>query len=230
MSEGSIMTEAVEILVELLRPSGNRGRPLTVVRSKLEELLRADGFENPSAIAEQAIQHALEKWAVDKTVDEPEPEDKVPDSGEVWFLRALSPQESAVLQKLPEVEQAVLRILWNRDLGADLGAMRADDLLDELLKGGFGIDEVPIVVDRVQKFSTVDKDGRIEYWYGLIPRYEQTEEFKASMEEATEKLMEREWREDRAIAREEAQERRKAARKKKATVEKKKASTNRKPE
>ena len=214
--------ETAEILVSLLRASGKRGLPLTIAQNRLEERLKTGGCDNPSLTAEQAIQYALDNWIVDKIVDAPETQDGVPKLGEVWFLTALDPQETAALQKLPQVEQMVLKILRSRDLRVRLGAIRAGDLLEQLRQQGFHIDRVPIVVDTVEEFSTVDEEGRIEYWYGLIPRYQQTEDYKAMIREGAERAIENRTRVDEAIARSEAaREKRNAARRKKRAAQKK---------
>jgi hypothetical protein len=209
------MTETVDALIDILRPSGNRGLPLSVVQSRLEERLRADGHADPSTLAGQAIDSALDNWTAEKIIDLPAPEDGVPDEGEVWFLRVLDPEESEALRRLPEAKQAVLRMLWKRDLRDRLGALPTEIVSTELQMRGIEPHGLPTVADRVQGYMTVDGDGALEYWFGLIPRYTRTEEFRRALEENCEAAFKRHTWQEKAATHDTAYERRKAARKKK---------------
>ena len=227
---GEMTTKPVDILLDLVSATGKRGLPLTFAVRKLEEKLRLEGYANPAEIAQETILEALESCSVDKIIDEPESKEESPSLRPIWLLRLLSPEESSILQRLSPGAKALLKILRESEWDGSIGVIRENLALEKLREKGFNFEHVPRISERTGIFFKPGDGNSIPYCY-LLPEDERSEEFKASMKEADEELMEREWREDRAIAREEAQERRKTARKKKATAEKKKkSSTNKKPE
>ena len=131
-------------------------------------------------------------------------------------MRALDSQKCEALRGLPEAKQAVLKMLWKRDLRNRLGAITGEIISAELQRRGIAAHGPPTVADRVQGYITVDGNGALEYWFGLIPRYTRTEEFRRAVEENCDAAFKRHTWQEKAATRDEAYERRKAARKKKS--------------
>ncbi len=150
----------------------------------------------PTRRVQQAIQHALDNWLIDKVIDYPLNSEGKEVGRLTWFLCPLSEEESDFLKNLPDIEKTVLKILRERETEYGLGTMSEEDLLLRLEELGFEADYVPIIEDRVSDFYEPENDELIA-WYYLVPRFERTPEFKKTMKELDKLSLRKELRYER---------------------------------
>ena len=187
------------LLVEILKEkSSMAGTPLVIVRGRLNELARNHGLALGDYGVDVVIQHALDKWVVDKTIAELDLKMKkelgLPWEFPTWHLKLLSPEETEWHRNLKPLAKAIIRLLRDQNDPRTLGSMPIEIGRKALIDAGFAdVHKYPGVGDKVRSFMSY-VDGEMQSWFGLIHEFEKTEEYKQWSEEQDRRFQEKEQR------------------------------------
>jgi hypothetical protein len=130
------MSEAIIILLDILRRTEARGLSLAVVSEQLETHLAQEGHPDAPSPAAATIGKALDDCLIDEAIDDPLGFDVAGPHGDVWFLRIPNEKETEELLGLTEVERAFPRMLQNTETEKGLGEMRENVALAKLREKG----------------------------------------------------------------------------------------------
>ena len=193
------MEFATKLLVEILKKeSGWAGTPLVLVRERLNDSARNHGLALDDHGVDVVIQHALDKWVVDKTIAEldlkMDKELGLPWGLPTWHLKLLSPEETEWHRNLKPLAKVIIRLLRDQNDPQTLGSMPIENGRKALIDAGFAdVDKYPYVVDKVRHFMS-NGDGEMQPWFGLIHEFEKTEEYKQWSEDQSQRYLEKEAR------------------------------------
>jgi len=193
------MEFATKLLVEILKKESSwAGAPLVIVRERLNDSARNHGLALDDHGVDVVIQHALDKWVVDKTIADLHPKMEkelgLPCGLPTWHLKLLSPEETEWHMNLKPLAKAIIRLLRDQNDPQTLGSMPTEIGRKALIDAGFAdVDKYPYVVDKVRNFLSY-VDGEMQWWFGLIHEFEKTEEYKQLSEERFQRYSEKEAR------------------------------------
>lgn len=193
------MKFAAELLVEILRKESSwAGTPLVIVREHLNDSARNHGLALDDLEVDVVIQHALDKWLVDKTIADLHPklqkELGLPWGLPTWHLKLMSPEETEWHRSLKPLAKAIIWLLRNQNDSRILGSIPTEIGRKALIDASFtDVDKYPFVVDKVRSFMS-NVDGENEWWFGLIQEHEKTEEYRQWSEEQSQRYLEKEAR------------------------------------
>ena len=198
------MKFAAKLLVEILKKESSwAGTPLVIVRERLNDSARNHGLALDDLGVDVVIQHALDKWVVDKTIADLHPklekELGLPLGLPTWHLKLMSPEETEWHRSLKPLAKAIIRLLRNQNDSRILGSILTEIGRKALIDAGFAdVDKYPFVVDKVRSFMC-NVDGENKWWFGLIEEHEKTEEYKQWSEERLQRHLEKEVRYQRML-------------------------------
>ncbi|TFF91772.1 hypothetical protein EU545_02950 [Candidatus Thorarchaeota archaeon] len=162
----------------------NRCVSLKAIYSRMDQALSNRPKEERREITSKAIEAILNGWKALKVVDYDN------QSKLAWHLKALTDKEIQEYRELPETAKALLKMLYQSHDGFQPGAMKHDDVLKNLRKHGFDVDDIPYALGIVEEAIAGDD----EWWVYLKPMYEFSDEFKALQKESEEKAWKKqEW-------------------------------------
>lgn len=193
------MEFAIKLLVEILKKESSwAGTPLVIVRKRLNDSARNHGLALDDHGVDVVVQHALDKWVVDKTIAEldlkMDKELGLPWGLPTWHLKLLSPEETEWHKNLKPVAKAIIRLLRDQNDPQTLGSMPIEIGRRTLIDAGFAdVDKYPYVVDKVRHFMS-NGDGEMQPWFGLIHEFKKTEEYKQWSEDQSQRYLEKEAR------------------------------------
>ncbi|MHA3964469.1 MAG: hypothetical protein AM325_013120 [Candidatus Thorarchaeota archaeon SMTZ1-45] len=179
--------ECADELLKILEKAGKKGIQLGLVKKDLRKHLRNLAKKEQDLAIEASIKHVLDEWRAIKIVDEDA------SSELTWYLKYLTEEESKRFRELSEVDQMLLRILFDFEGGFQPGAMKKDEAIKKLRELGFSLEDINVIPGIVSKTRVPDDDG-MQMWVYIIPQYEFSEEYKALQEESLEKSRKREER------------------------------------
>lgn len=167
-------------LMALFSNMDKKSIPLEIVIKELCNDYQIEGIE-------QAIEHALDDYRIDKVLDYPDSEWNLYGGRPLWHLMKLTSEDADRLRSLRKVDLALLQLLKNQTAPKSEGEMKSDDARIILQEQGFAEDETKFlwVEDYVDHHYEYD-DGKSIEWCRLIPENEKTEEYKRAMEEIRE--------------------------------------------
>ena len=186
------MKFAAKLLVEILKKESSwAGTPLVIVRERLNDSARNHGLALDDFGVDVVIQHALDKWVVDKTIADLHPklqkELGLPWGLPTWHLKLMSPEETEWHRSLKPLAKATIRLLRNQNNPSILGSILTGIGRKALIDAGFAdVDRYPFVVDKVRSFMS-NADGENKWWFGLIEEHEKTEEYRQWAEEQSQR-------------------------------------------
>jgi hypothetical protein len=192
------------LLVEILKEKSSiAGTPLVIVRGRLNELARNHGLALGDYGVDVVIQHALDKWVVDKTIAELDLKMKkelgLPWEFPTWHLKLLSPEETEWHRNLKPLAKAIIRLLRDQNDPRTLGSIPTEIGRKALIDVGFAdVHKYPFVVDKVRSFMSY-VDGEMQWWFGFIHEFEKTEEYEQWSEMQSQRYLEREERYQRML-------------------------------
>ena len=193
------MEFATKLLVEILKKEPSwAGTPLVIVRERLNDSTRNHGLALDNHGVDVVVQHALDKWVVDKTIADLHPklekELGLPWGLPTWHLKLMSPEETEWHRSLKPLAKAIIRLLRNQNNPRILGSIPTEIGRKALIDAGFtDVDKYPFVVDKVRSFMS-NVDGENKWWFGLIEEHEKTEEYRQWSEEQSQRYLEKEAR------------------------------------
>ena len=193
------MEFATKLLVEILKKEPSwAGTPLVIVRERLNDSTRNHGLALDGHGVDVVVQHALDKWVVDKTIADLHPklekELGLPWGLPTWHLKLMSPEETEWHRSLKPLAKAIIRLLRDQNDPRILGSIPTEIGRKALIDAGFtDVDKYPFVVDKVRSFM-FNVDGENKWWFGLIEEHEKTEEYRQWSEEQSRRYFEREAR------------------------------------
>lgn len=190
-----------ELLFETLSDeTGVAGVPIVIVERRMQERIKAQGFQCGLTQIHKIIQRALDDWEIDKTTDELDyskmRELGVPvQSGFMWHLKILPPEKITLYKSLRPEVKALIQLLREQNDPENLGVMPVNQVTKRLVEQGFSEDDMKKIYakDIIEHFGT--SWGESQVWcYGLVREYEKTEEYKKRREEIEKESFEREVR------------------------------------
>ena len=198
------MEFATKLLVEILKKESSRaGTPLVIVRKCLNDSARNHGLALDDQGVDIVIQHALDKWVVDKTIAEldlkMDKELGLPWEFPTWYLKLLSPEETEWHRNLKPLAKAIIRLLRDQNDPRTLGSIPTEIGRKALIDAGFAdVHKCPFVVDKVRSFMSY-VDGEMQWWFGLIHEFEKNEEYEQWSEKQSQRYLEKEERYQRML-------------------------------
>ena len=198
------MEFATKLLVEILKEESSwAGTPLVIVRERLNDSARNHGLALDDHGVDVVIQHALDKWVVDKTIAEldlkMDKELGLPWGLPTWHLKLLSPKETEWHRNLKPLAKAIIQLLRDQNDPRTLGSIPTGIGRKSLIDAGFAdVDRYPFVMDKVRSFIS-NVDGENKWWFGLIEEHEKIEEYRQWSEEQSQRYFEREERYQRML-------------------------------
>ncbi|MHA1959636.1 MAG: hypothetical protein ACW99U_05365 [Candidatus Thorarchaeota archaeon] len=187
-----------EILTEVtVDETGLAGVPIDYAVGRVMELTQERRLRCTTDQILALIERKLDTWEIDKTFDELSYEKLrelgLPaESGFIWHIKLLTEEKAEQYRTLRPEEQALIRLLRDQNEPNRVGEMPRSEAAEKLKALGFTEHLERIwVEDTVDTFGSFYK-GEHVWFYGLVPEWKKTSEYKKWQEECSQRAMDKE--------------------------------------